>query len=200
MQNFTVRQTATRDSGIELLKIMAIILIVISHVVKTMWVPSSYISDKEYIFNLSFATTNIWHFILILFNCFGILGNSIFFVCSAWFLLYSSKCNKKKWFYMLVEIWVISIIILVVTYIIRHGDISGKIIIESILPTTFGNNWYLTCYLLFYPIHPLLNVIINYMNKQLLFRVSLIMFILYCCFNFIKGSLFFSSFFVMVSI
>lgn len=98
---------------------------------------------------------------------------------------------------MLIEIWVISVIILVVTYIIRHGNISGKIIIKSILPTTFANNWYLTCYLLFYPIHSLLNMLINHMNKKILFRISAVMFIIYCCFNFIKNGSFFSSFIIL---
>lgn len=54
---------------------------------------------------------------------------------------------------MLVEIWTVSIIILIITYIILRGDISTKIILKSVFPTLFANNWYMTCYLLFYPVH-----------------------------------------------
>ncbi len=161
-----------RNSGIESLKIIAIFLIVISHVVQTLRSEKIYISYSDYVVDVSIATTNVQTFILALFSYFGEWGNTIFFVCSAWFLLRSSKYNKRKWFFMLFEIWVVSIIILVVTFFIRHGDVSSKLIIRSILPTTFSNNWYLTCYLLFYPIHPYLNSIIQRSDKRHLFRIS----------------------------
>lgn len=125
------------------------------------------------------------------------LGNTIFFICSAWFLLKSSQYSKKKWFYMLSEIWIISIIILGITYIIYAGDISMKLCIKSIFPTLFANNWYMTCYLLFYPIHPLLNIVIRKMKKTELFRISLTMFIMYSCLDFIKSDLFFPSIIIL---
>lgn len=194
MQNTKLdRQTTIRESGVELLKIIAIFLIVVSHVMKTLCNENPYIPYQDYVLDLSTATTNIQHFILMLFRCFGAWGNTIFFVCSAWFLLGSSKFKKQKWLFMLIEVWVVSIIILAISYISRHGDISGTLIIKSLLPTTFANNWYVTCYLLFYPIHPLLNMLINHMNKKSLLRLSSAMFILYCCFDFIKGDLFFPS-------
>lgn len=151
-----------RNSGIELLKIIAIVLIVISHVVYTLKTVNPYISYNGYVVDLSIATADIWKFILAIFSYFGALGNSIFFICSAWFLLRSSKYNKQKWFFMLCEIW-------------------------------FASNWYLTCYLLFWPIHPLLNVVINKLDKQHLFRISTALFVIYACFNFIKKDSFFPS-------
>lgn len=83
-----------RNSGIELLKIIAIVLIVISHVVYTLKTVNPYISYNGYVVDLSIATADIWKFILAIFSYFGALGNSIFFICSAWFLLRSSKYNK----------------------------------------------------------------------------------------------------------
>ncbi len=182
-----------RHSGIELLKIIAIILIVIHHVVQTLRGDYSFISYSDYVIDLRVATADLQKFILILFSHFGILGNSIFFVCSSWFLLRSSHYDKRKWFFMLFEVWFISILILSSTLIIRHGSISEKIIIRSFFPTTFANNWYLTCYLLFYPIHPFLNSIIYRMGKQALFRSSATLFVIYCCINFVNGRLFFPS-------
>lgn len=182
-----------RNSGIELLKIIAIVLIVISHVVYTLKTVNPYISYNGYVVDLSIATADIWKFILAIFSYFGALGNSIFFICSAWFLLRSSKYNKQKWFFMLCEIWFVSMFIFVVMLIIRKGDISGEIFLNSIMPTTFTSNWYLTCYLLFWPIHPLLNVVINKLDKQHLFRISTALFVIYACFNFIKKDSFFPS-------
>ena len=94
---------------------------------------------------------------------------------------------------MLLEIWSISIIILAITYLGLHIHISAKDIIKSLLPTTFGNNWYMTCYLLFYLIHPILNKLISEMSQKQLFRNTAALTILYIGFNFIKGGLFFAS-------
>ncbi len=185
-------QVKTRDSGIEFLKIMAIILIIISHVTQTLSTKIAVIPFSDYVIDLSTATTNIQYFILTLFRYFGVLGNSVFFVCSAWFLLRSEKFEKKKCFSMIVEVWIISLIILIISLILGT-NISIKHIIKCLLPITFGTNWYVTCYLLFYAIHPLLNKIISSLSKRNLFRIATTMFILYFGFNFIKDIFFFPS-------
>ena len=190
-------QKAPRESGIELVKIIAIFLIVISHVVRTLCVGNSYISYQDYVLNLYAATTNVQYFLLILFRHLGVLGNTVFFVSSAWFLLRSSRFKKAKWLFMLVEIWVISVSILIVTYLITGGSISGELILKSFFPTLFSNNWYLTCYLLFYPIHPLLNTVIRSLDKRHLFRFSTALFTLYCVFGFLSDSWFFSSLIIL---
>ena len=183
----------TRDSGIELLKIFAIFVIVINHTVQSLTNEAYNIPNNGFVIDISRATTNIQCILLQIFRHFGVLGNSVFFICSAWFLLKSKNWNKKKWLFMVIEIWVVSIVIFIITYIILHGNISIGIIISSLFPTTFGNNWYMTCYLLFYPIHPILNSIVNMMNQRQLFRSTLLMVFLYVFMNFINCSWFFSS-------
>lgn len=183
----------TRDSGIELLKIFAIFVIVINHTVQSLTNEAYNIPNNGFVIDISRATTNIQCILLLIFRHFGVLGNSVFFICSAWFLLKSKNWNKKKWLFMVIEIWVVSIVIFIITYIILHGNISIGIIISSLFPTTFGNNWYMTCYLLFYPIHPILNSIVNMMNQRQLFRSTLVMVFLYVFMNFINCSCFFSS-------
>lgn len=183
----------TRDSGIELLKIFAIFVIVINHTVQSLTNEAYNIPNNGFVIDISRATTNIQCILLQIFRHFGVLGNSVFFICSAWFLLKSKNWNKKKWLFMVIEIWVVSIVIFIITYIILHGNISIGIIISSLFPTTFGNNWYMTCYLLFYPIHPILNSIVNMMNQRWLFRSTLVMVFLYVFMNFINCSWFFSS-------
>lgn len=183
----------TRDSGIELLKIFAIFVIVINHTVQSLTNEAYNIPNNGFVIDISRATTNIQCILLQIFRHFGVLGNSVFFICSAWFLLKSKNWNKKKWLFMVIEIWVVSIVIFIITYIILHGNISIGIIISSLFPTTFGNNWYMTCYLLFYPIHQILNSIVNMMNQRQLFRSTLVMVFLYVFMNFINCSWFFSS-------
>ena len=191
------RQVGRRDSGIELLKIFAIFFIVISHVVQTLTSENRNLPYSSYIIDISRATTDIQNIILLFFRYFGIWGNSLFFICSTWFLLKSRVYKKKKWFFMFIEIWVVSIVILMITYILLHGNISKNILIKSIFPTLFGNNWYLTCYLLFYPIHPFLNRVIKQMNKTELFRVASCLSVLYIFLDFIKADWFFPSILIL---
>ena len=184
-----MKKKVSRDSGIEFLKILAIIIIVTSHVVQTLCS-----GNQPYSIDITKATTNLQYIILLIFRHFGGWGNALFFVCSAWFLLKSNTVNKKKWLFMYIEIWVVSIIILISTYVILHGEISKKIIIRSILPTIYNNNWYMTCYLVFYPIHSMLNVIIKHMRQTILFRSSIYLAFLYIGFNFVfGGGMFFTS-------
>ena len=130
-----------RNSGIELLKVFGMVLIVLSHVIQTLHNPKEYIPVTDYIVDLSRATTDIQQLVLVLFRHCGVLGNSIFFICSAWFLLDSDSINKKKILQMIMDVWFISVCVLIAVYIIRNGNLDRKIIVKQILPVTFGNNW-----------------------------------------------------------
>ncbi|MDO4953362.1 MAG: hypothetical protein Q4E34_06020, partial [Synergistaceae bacterium] len=92
----TDRFSPSRQSGVELLKIIAIFLIVVSHVVQTLWAENSSVPFQNYIIHLDCATTNLQYFVLTLFAHFGVWGNNIFFVSSAWFLGKSEVCKKRK--------------------------------------------------------------------------------------------------------
>ena len=72
----------SRNSGIEILKIIAIILIVISHVTQTLY-SNNPIFSNEYVLEVRYSSKNIQHLILAWFSTFGAHGNLIFFVSSA---------------------------------------------------------------------------------------------------------------------
>lgn len=196
-QNLTLKSTADatktmRNSGIELLKVFGIFLIVVSHVLQTINLNVD-IYYQGSILSLSLVTTDMQHLVLSILQYSGSIGNTIFFISSAWFLLDSEKFSGKKWISMLLEVWSISAIILVITALLRPELIDKKSLIQSLLPTTLSNNWYITCYLLFYPIHTALNRIIRSMSQSELLRSTSALLILYVGFNFVKGGLFFYS-------
>lgn len=182
-----------RNSSIELLKIFGIILIVISHVIQTLHSQNTYLMANDYVLDISMATTDVQLLILALLRYSGVMGNTIFFCCSAWFLLDNDSVNKKKILQMLADVWAISIIILIIVYIARNGNIGLGLIIKQILPTTFENNWYITCYLIFYPLHPYLNWLIQKMEQRDLLRITLVLLFLYVCINYVLPGRFFSS-------
>jgi len=195
----TIEQSNLRTSGIELLKVAAIILIVCNHVVQTLGgAADRFFGVSDYVLELTHVTTDPKLFVLALLKYGGSLGNDLFFVCSAWFLLDSQKAKKEKIVSMLTDTFVISILFLIVIYAVRRGEVSGLLILKSIYPTTFSNNWYITCYLILYALHPLLNKMIYTHSQRQLLRITSIGILMYCVLNFavdniLELSLFFTS-------
>lgn len=187
-----------RDSGIELLKIFAMMIIILYHVVQTLTYQKTN-GNPLFDFTMTGQGVTITTISTLLYN--GTIGNSIFFACSAWFLVDSDKVNKRKILNMILNVWIVSIIALVITYTIRHGSIRPLLIIQNLLPTTYQNNWYVTCYILFYAIHPLLNQLINGMDKQQHFRIVFAMISIYYIWSFFIslfcGAYFFGNEFVL---
>lgn len=182
-----------RSSGIELLKIIAIFLIVLSHVVQTLGDNNAYISYNDYIVKLGSATTDIKVILLNILRYSGQLGNTIFFICSAWFLLESNQVNKKKIAQMLLDIWTVSVLMLGVTSFLVEEQINLRFMLKQFFPTLFGNNWYLTCYILFYLCHTFLNTGIKQLNQRTMLKIILTMLVFYMGIGFIMPGILYSS-------
>ena len=168
-----------RDSGIELLKIVAVFFIVICHVTHTLFSGENFnnlqFNDGYY----SFAgTTSITVFILTIFPYLGRLGNLIFMISSSYFLSNSEKNNLKKFFKLGLNTIIISYIFFA-TFLIANVDLTKKEIIKSLFPITTRSNWFISTYLLFILIVPFLNKLIKKLNQKQLLRVSYILFIFY---------------------
>lgn len=133
-----------RQSGIELLKITAIFLIILSHVLNTLFT----MTDQYPVINFITSTTDLGQFILIVLRHAGAFGNLVFFVSSAWFLLEKKHFNKKKEMFLIADTWFISVIILAAFLVAERGDMGLKSIVKNLFPITFGNK--LVHYVLYY--------------------------------------------------
>ena len=155
-----------------------------------MWHMVQTLNDTGY-YSVSTATSDVQRLILSTMSYFGMYGNLIFFISSTWFLLDSKKVKSKKILFMLLEIWTISVVMMVISYIIiniyqkiyMNSTFSGYsykyLTVHSLFPTVFGNNWYITCYVLFYPLHTLLNKIVYSVSKKQLLIFSFTSLLLY---------------------
>ena len=85
----------SRNSNIELLKIIAIVGIVVSHVVQTLLTPEGggYAAWRV---DYSIATLDIGFWVLVFLRTLGAFGNSIFVVPSSWFLAADDSVKIKK--------------------------------------------------------------------------------------------------------
>lgn len=168
-----------RESGIELYKVIAIFLIVLSHVIQTLTEPNYVLGIGEGTFiNIATATTDLDVLLLALFRICGALGNNMFFICSAWFLVNSKKMSLKKVIHMILDVWIINMIVFWGLHAIGiQFQVSDTV--RTFFPTTFANNWYITCYLLFYLIHPFLNRMLEQLNISEHFALTSFLFMIY---------------------
>ena len=182
-----------RQSGIELIKILAILLIVFSHLTQTLGsIPSSYNYTTEYWINFAVASTNLQTIALALFQHCGSAGNLIFLIASSWFLCSKTNLKSTKITTMILNVWTISVLILFF-FLIFGANVTTKNIIKCFFPNFLCTNWFITCYILLYISHPLLNTILCAYNKKQLFIIVSIMFGLYYVLGYLSpNKLFFS--------
>lgn len=176
-----------RNSSVELLKIIAIILIITNHVVQSLVEPSTFLSVNDYLLDITKATVDPQLLILVFLRSFGTIGNLLFFICSSWFLLESKTIKIKKIANIFLNVILISLIILGIVLLIRKGNIDSITIVKQFFPITFNNNWYITCYLLFYSIHPLINAAIERLDKKTHFYYAIVGGFLYLGIDYLIG-------------
>ena len=131
-----------RNSKFEVLKIVGMLLIVFSHII-----PYYNATFDGYI-NIASPTMDISIWVLQLFRYLGQIGNGLFITCSC-YILYKSSFRLSKIIYFILETLFISYVFLIFS-IIFIPSLSFKEIIKSLLPITFLQSWFITCYLVFY--------------------------------------------------
>ena len=149
-----------RNISIDIIKTIAIFLIIMSHVL-----PLGYIkSGGEYI-DLTHASLNPVNFILQFTRYLGNIGNALFIISSAWLLVDKNKVKYKKIIIMLLDYLIISLIFLTI-FILNKYNMSKSIILKQLAPSFFNLNWFIQCYAIFYMITPMLYIVKNNINKK----------------------------------
>ena len=166
-----------RQSGIELLKLIALFLIVVSHMTGTISNSHEYIWYPEYTIPINKATRDLQIWILNFYSHLGALGNLIFFISSFWFLCEDKKRGLKKIVLLAVDVWLISVIVLIGAA--SQIEIPAELVIKSFFPTLFGNNWFISCYILIFAIHPILNLAIKNLDQKSLLLICLVIVTIY---------------------
>ena len=182
-----------RESGIELLKLLAITLIVIFHMTQTLCGNYSELPGAEGAFiDLKSPVSDPSGIFLMLFRNFGALGNHLFFVCSAWFLVSSKEGSRRKILQVVGDNWTLSVLFLIL-FLLAGQRISLNLMVKCLFPTTFGMNWYVTCYVLFYLMHPYINRMMDAMNQRELRDLSAALVFIYGVVPMVYPGLFFPS-------
>lgn len=141
-----------RQANFELLRIVSMILIIIFH-----------FSDWGGLMNISEPISNklFGQFI----NIGGKLGVNIFVLISGYFLV-NSKFKFKKLLKIIFEVWTYSVGISIICCILNIGDLSLKNILKSFAPISYNMYWFATTYIGMYLIFPIINKLINSIDKH----------------------------------
>lgn len=169
-----------RASGIELLKIICMVMIVLSHSIPKYGAatyPNSHI-------NLLVPTHDPQTLVIMFFNYLGQIANGPFIVCSAYFLLESHSVKGKKVWNIILDSFVVSVAFLALGLGIGI-PMSKAEVLRQLMPLTNEFNWFIGCYLLLYMLHPLLNMIIEKITQKQLLITNLVMLFLYAGIGFL---------------
>ena len=154
-----------RNSSFELLKIIAIFFICLS---SSLPYGAMYQGGYEGVYvnlnSVSDVTTAEGGVLLTLFRWLGQVGDTLFLMCSAWFLSNSKKAKSSKYLKLVLDSFVISIIGFFIASLFITPSV--KEILRSIFPIMFENNWFVGCYIIYYVIHPLLNNAVRDFEKR----------------------------------
>lgn len=159
--------TNMRNSSIEILRVIASFLIVIHHVAE--YVPNDF-------------NNRIGDIIIFLFSGhMGNLGNCIFIVLSALYLVDSKKAKPEKAMYLILFETLSACIILgiriVIGRTIKFSDI--KFAISPFLTNQYW--WFVNSYIIYYLLHGFINTCIDNISKDMHFKFCFISLLLYTC-------------------
>ena len=172
-----------RNSRIELLRIISMLLIVIHH-----FAVHGFEGINSENFNFVFSPNLIF---LQFQTIMGKIGVDLFFIISAWFMV-DKKIDYKRFIKLFGEVWFYSILIMLLFLFILEPvePIKIKKIIGNFLPVLTGQYWFVTTYVILIFFSPFLNKIIEKFNKKELKDFIILLFIMIVIINGIFGKFF----------
>lgn len=181
-------QKADRNSAIEALKLLAMVLIIFSHAM-----PASAPTPGEQLMALEQVTQSKQRFLINLLQYGGQIGNAVFLVSSAWFLVGSRTAKPRKMLYMAADTFTISVAFLAV-FLLCGYPIGRAEALRQFFPMTFGANWYVICYLMFYAIHPVLNMVLDTLDRKKLLALNIVLALMYCGVGMFRSAYYYNKF------
>ena len=142
-----------RYSGVELLRIVAILFIIWRHSLQT----AMKIIDMSSLtfFNVLLSST----------TDLGEVGNALFVICSSYFLADSKGAKPEKAIKILLDSMSISVFIFICMTIAGYR-FSNWEIVWQFLPDIKKNVWFVPDYVMFYLLHPIINYVLNKTDKK----------------------------------
>lgn len=158
-----MEKAKVRDSNFELLRIVAIIMVIMSH---------------YNFFGGNFNNTSVtFNFILTKIFSLGCVANHIFVILTGYYMI-KSKVNYKKIIALILEMLFYSLSIMIVTCILGISHFSVGNLVKSLF-SIFWGNWFLIYYILLYLLIPFLNSFIEKIDRKQLKNLIVLLLIIF---------------------
>lgn len=143
-----------RNSSIELLRIIAMILIVFHH----FSVHGIYLGYAQH--TPSFNN----HLLASLLSSGGKLGVDLFMIISGYFMV-KTTFKRSKFNQLLTQMWFYAILFYIINLWTHWTPINIKSILSALLPFTYTEYWFMTAYLVVYLLSPFINHLLSSLSK-----------------------------------
>lgn len=164
-----------RNSSFERAKVIAVFLVILSHV--------------AYHSGVNVFGTRVNEITTAFYTYMGQVGNGVFVFATCWFI--SDQLNVKRLLHLILTTMFYSYIFLIGFEVFQSGILSMEMVIKSIFPIAFANNWFITAYILFVLIVPYLYAMIRNIDKKHYFYLVIGFAFFYCVVPSILGSRYF---------
>lgn len=153
-----------RNSSLELLRIIAMFFIVISH----------YSVHGGFELN---SINLIYNKVLLQMSTLGSLGVNIFVLISSYFLV-SKEFDIKRIIKIMMQVLFYSLVIYIIFLLFNNAEFSIKSLLTNCFPVIFKNYWFATTYIILCILSPFLNKMIKSLDKKDLRLLIIIIFII----------------------
>lgn len=145
-----------RQSNIELLRIISMMMIVFHHFA----VHGGFVWEQ--------SDASISHFWYNLISMAGKIGVDVFVLISGYFLIESRSglFNLKKLLKLWGQVFFYSVGLYAVFSLFKGDDYGIKTLLKSLFPITFSSWWFASTYFVLYLIHPFLNIFLNSLERR----------------------------------
>jgi len=167
-QNNLKPKKRKRNSSIELLRIISMILIIAHHFA----VHGGFGYKSEEI-----LLNRFWIQFLAIG---GKIGVNVFILITGYFLINSKKTKVIKLIKLVFQMLTYSYIGFALTLITKKEEYRGRLLVQHLLPISYGIWWFASCYVILYLLHPYLNVILNSISREKFKNLLLLVFTLWC--------------------
>ena len=163
---YFIKSTKSRQSGAELLRIVAMLLIMFHHF--------AIHGGVEY---NNFSINNAW---LNVIDFGGKIGVNIFVLITGFYSC-NSSFSIKKIIKILFATEFYSLSLMIVSVAIGAQEMRIMLLVRGLFPLIFGNGyWFISCYIIMYIISPILNAGVNKISRRGLAAITVFLLGIYC--------------------
>lgn len=166
---------AQRNSRLELLRIISMLLIVAWH-----YSTQFKILDGVPVLD---SGMSVFHVFAIVFGSWGQLGVDLFIIISVFYLSKSNKYRTRKVVDLVLETVFYGAFWAIVCILFLQMQLSAIDIIKSVFSLFFGTYWFATAYVLMYFFSPMINELLKKCSERFLKKLSLLLLVFVCLYK-----------------